>query len=132
MSFLDEINQTYQALSGWLGTQEAAGRPVATLSWLRMAELNDYAFFILLFGQLEDCINQEFEQTVGPWEDAAFEHRVNVLFGRLSAPTQLIMDYYELRCAVAHGHAEGGQMGRKIHMQKVYDEIQALIAQYDA
>lgn len=131
MRFIDEIIQTYQALSGWLGSQEAAGRPAVALSWLRMAELNDYAFFILLFGQLEDCINLEYEQTIGPWEDAAFEHRVNVLFGRLSAPTQLIMGYYDLRCAVAHGHAEGGQMGEKIRMSEVYTEIQALILQYE-
>ena len=131
MNFLDEIYQTYLTLDGWLKSQEAESPPVAAIPWLRMSELNDYAFFVLLFGQLEDCINQEYEQSIGPWEEAAFEHRINCLFGKSSAQAEIIMEYYDLRCDVAHGYAEGGQMGEHIHVPEVNNKILTIIAQYD-
>jgi hypothetical protein len=128
MNFLDEIYEGYRTLDEWLASQKKQARPSGVIPWWRMSELNDYAFFVLLFGQLEDYINREYEQQIEPWEDASFAHRVNCLLGRDSKETGLILDYYDLRCDIAHGHAESGQMGEKIPLTKVYEDIVEIIA----
>lgn len=127
MNFLDEIYQTHLAIDDWLQSEVTQKQHTAVIPWPRMSELSDYAFFVLLFGQLEDYINQEFAQRIGPWQESAFEHRVNCLFENESAQAELIMDFYDLRCAVAHGHAEAGQMGKRIRIGEVYDNIQSII-----
>ena len=94
MNFLDEIYSAYVVLCGWLDSQETHDPPASGIPWLRTFELTDYAFFVLLFGQLEDYINQEYEQLLGrPWEEAAFEHRVNCVFAENDESAELIMDY---------------------------------------
>jgi hypothetical protein len=118
---------TWLALAGWLDCQTAKSQP-GIPSCPRMSELNEYAFFVLLFGQLEDYVNQEYVEFMGSLTDQGFEARVGVVFDEDSETAELITDYYHVRCAIAHGHAESGQMGDHIRLPEVYEQIQGIIA----
>ncbi|MCX7014089.1 MAG: hypothetical protein NTW86_16305 [Candidatus Sumerlaeota bacterium] len=126
MSFLHEIFQAYRCTDFWVGSQKDPSPD--TISWSRISELNRCAYFVLLFGQLEDYINVSYGERVGPPEEAAFMHRVHCVFED-DATAELIGDYYNIRCDIAHGHAESGQMGKEIELPRVYEEILDLIVQ---
>lgn len=98
------------------------------VDWLRKLELTRYAFFVLLFGQLEDFINHEYEQIIGPAEEVAFIHRVNCLFDENDEIAEAIKEYYSLRCDIAHGHAESGQIGDQFHLHAVYSRIREVLS----
>ncbi|MCX7046055.1 MAG: hypothetical protein NTX50_11295 [Candidatus Sumerlaeota bacterium] len=127
MILLDEIYNAYKVIDDWLWAQKAPAVVFLSASRKRMAEINDYAFFVLLFGQLEDHINREYEQWVGSWEETAFTHRVNCVFEGDTLRVAIIKNYYEIRCDIAHGHAEEGLVNGRIPLLDVYDFIRAII-----
>lgn len=123
MDFLEEIYLTYLWFLNSLEKAKEDDAPAYDVGWERMSELNQYAYFILLFGQIEDFVDREYEEFHGSGDDSAFIHRVNVLFDQDSEQAELIREYYKLRCDIAHGRAETGQLGTEIHIPGVYEEI---------
>lgn len=121
---LDELHVTWMSIDGWLNHQSSSETVIPSE---RMTELNDQAWFVLLFGLLEDHINTEYEQQVGPWEEAAFNHRVNCIFVMDAANAELIKSYYMIRCEIAHGRISPRIMHDPIHMPDVFEKIQYII-----
>ena len=154
MSFLDEIYEAYLAIDGWISSQEIQAESALKATWARTGELNEYAFFVLFFGQIEDYIDQEYEETRGDPTRAAFRFKldqVKCLWQKDESEEQwiidiedrsaaqliaekegksikeLIEDYYDIRCEIAHGRVESGHMGNRIQLPTIYLFIQSLI-----
>jgi hypothetical protein len=131
MRLLDSIYRTYTETNCSLRERELKGERPKETTWPRMVEINDYAFFVLLFGQLEKLINREYEQSVGALRETSCEscgrllpflHQVNTIFSEDRETIESISDYYELRCEIAHGNAEKGLMEQG-DIRMVYENI---------
>ena len=127
MNLLDEIYLTNRWFADRLAEMAPLGKPGNGIAWERMSELNDYAYFVLLFGQLEDFIDREYEEFVGPCEETTFMYRVNMLYDEGGEEQEIISHYYGLRCEIAHGYAEPGKMKGKIHIADVYKRIEEIL-----
>lgn len=127
MNGLDEIYQTWLITHDWLLEEEMHERLPEVGRWERKTELNDYAYFVLLFGQLEDHVNEEYALAIGPAEGEAFMHRVNCLFDEGSLTAERINDYYLLRCEIAHGNIMGGQLTGEIHLPGIFADIRQIV-----
>ncbi len=86
---------------------------------------NNHAYFLLIVGQLEACINCEYGQRVGgnP-EEETFRHRVDVLCEDESPEDrQTILDWWKMRCDIAHGRA---LLGAEIELRLLIDEFKRI------
>ncbi|MCA9441923.1 MAG: hypothetical protein KC964_14040 [Candidatus Omnitrophica bacterium] len=132
MTFLNEIYATYRQVARFLTEMDATKGETHQLNSGRMSELNDYAYFILLFGQLEDFVNRKYEETIGQWDDpfevTAFAHRVNLLYDQESEVTESILFYYDIRCDIAHGYAASGRLHKGIQISDVYEDIRVIVS----
>ncbi|MEI7635619.1 MAG: hypothetical protein WCK47_15225 [bacterium] len=65
---------------------------------------SDGAYFVTLFAQLEHAVNKAYRQRVGDPRDTGFGYRLRLLGEMLFTPdeVELIADYYEIRCDIAH------------------------------
>lgn len=109
MRALDDIWRVYSTISSWFANQDLRDSFPDEGDWDRIQQVNDYAYFVLFFAQLETHINDEYEARVGQSSESTFMHRVDVLFNRDSPKTELIGDYYHIRCDIAHGDLKAGK-----------------------
>lgn len=108
---LEHIYATYSLVNGWFNEESLQNQHRDSHSWLRMKELNDYAYFVLLFAQLEDDVNYQFQRK----KDQDFEierrypgkidfmEKLDVVFNGKRTIHNLVDRYYEVRNAIAHG-----------------------------
>lgn len=134
-----EIERQYSA-NQFSASQKRWNRKEAR--WQRKRELNDQAYFVLMFGRLEHRINALCEELItrkrrlsswrqrDPWEiipasemdKVFFKNRVALLAGKGRTDYNLICSYYEERNSIAHG----GAFIRQISVQGAVKEFQRL------
>lgn len=141
MNELENIYQTFTMVDGWLNSEAARLRHPDVEAWERKEELNTYGYFILLFGQLEEHVNQEYRDRFGTIEETIFWDRVSELFhdAEISAGpeiysgqgnvnvAELIMKYYSIRNEIAHGRIGTGKIGGALHILGIYQNIRTII-----
>src|SRR4051794_4425171 len=115
------IHQSYLATDGELARQEAlATRRTQRERWRRARTINDQAFFVLIFAQLEDHVrvrcgrliakrrtlaraaSRRIREIVEP-DKLPFMKQVALLLDKGSAEYGQIKQYYDVRCDIAHG-----------------------------
>lgn len=95
--------------------------------WRRLQELNDFAYFALMFAQFEDHVNREVTRLVKRrladprwghrrlWDAidlnrldrTPFMNRIALLLDRGTADYALVKRYYQTRCKIDHGATAG-------------------------
>lgn len=120
-----EIYAAYQVIDAQLLRLESEAEARRD-EWLKARRLNDLAYFLMLFAQFEQFINQQAKalvkqkkgqkgherawdiiDTKGFEDRYPFGHKVALLLGSDSHLTQEINDYYRVRCEIAHGGLPG-------------------------
>lgn len=108
--------------------------------WARKKQINDYAYFVLLFAQLEDYINEQCTKlinkklTLGSWKNRRlwdeitvdrmhFMRRVALLTEKGHTLYNKADKYYRLRCEIAHGDSSPGKL---IHIPTVITDLKNL------
>jgi len=115
--FLKSYTQADSSLQQkWAGAKSRKSRD----EWERLCELNDHAYFMVMFAQLEDLINTKFENAVSrsrqgrskfgrgmaQWVDAerfSLLNKVSCLMDRACATYRDIHDLKRMRDRIAHG-----------------------------
>ena len=94
---LDNLDHIYRA---YLTTSELLQDPLLPHD-PAMSDVNDCAYFVLLFAQVEDVVTRYHEDLVG--EEASFFSRLEFAADGAGVDFSLLADAYELRCDIAHG-----------------------------
>lgn len=106
---IGQIYSLWSDVDDFLGAGNEASTAEAAPREVRQG-INSCGYFLLLFAQVEQLVNKAYTDTTGHhWQDAAFSHRVWMLEPLL--PVDLVDDLledYEVRCEVAHGHQYQG------------------------
>lgn len=101
---LEAVYRACRDIDQWLERIRGEGLDEAAAGSTRHA-MNFAAYYVLLFARFEKDVRQEYEATIEPVGDSKFMHLVN----RLKPPhvRAEILDYYEVRCEIAHGRSLG-------------------------
>lgn len=117
--------------------------------WDRRIKLNGYAYFVLLFSQLEDHINSQCRRLITRKKSATswrarrswdwlqpdevdrivFMKRVTLLTEKGATNYNRIHEYYRIRCKIAHGDIA---TERTIAIPLVFSDIRSLFRQLRA
>ncbi|HEY5315083.1 MAG TPA: hypothetical protein VIK18_21305 [Pirellulales bacterium] len=116
------ILRAHRIVDGHLAAhQVAASSPTEQARWARRRMLNDYAYFMLIFGQFEDRVNRRCEALIRKkrqaptwkqqrlWDTTetdrlGFMRRVALLTQIGQTDYNRIRDWYnDIRCPIAHG-----------------------------
>lgn len=151
MRDFERILDTYRALAGVIrqSLREAERRedPDAEAAWTERQRLLDYAYYVLLFAQLEASINEKFITTRDArcssadwaarrgWDiyegrkagQIPFETRLALITDRRGDAYRRILIYYALRNHVAHGGLREPVRG----INRFAEDLQALEAALD-
>ncbi|MCY3022655.1 MAG: hypothetical protein NTW87_27060 [Planctomycetota bacterium] len=121
MKSFTEVRTSYRYADWYLASKEAAAR-VHKQRWSRLRAINDQAYFLMMFGQLEDHVNSQCKKlvtrkkTAPRWKDRRawdtfdperepFMNRVALLTDKGGKAFRQVKYYYEdLRCEIAHGN----------------------------
>ena len=121
MKSFREILRAYLAVDTLLQAEgAAAGTATKKAAWAGNRRINDQAYFVILFAQLEEKIDASSESLVTkraqgagwssrrPWDTfdptrMSFKGRVSLLVDKRSTEYAKIMKYYIIRCDLAHG-----------------------------
>lgn len=124
MKDLPRIIETYYEEDDFLALRESQeGTAVGRRRWRRRRGIHDQAYFVMIFAQFESLLNRRSEGLVrrkrrlGRWqqrrawelidpgriERLPFRSRLALLTERGQADCNLISDYYDIRCKLAHG-----------------------------
>ncbi|MCX7046202.1 MAG: hypothetical protein NTX50_12045 [Candidatus Sumerlaeota bacterium] len=143
MSYIRHIYAAYLHSDAAFDEQEARAHSTQRKEqWTRKRELNNYAYFILLFTQLEDHINEECRKLIvrksaaGTWrgkrlwdsielENLNFKQRVALLAEKGGTDFNKITEYYKVRCEIAHGDSSPRRTfrGRLIHIPTIFGDM---------
>ena len=104
MSDFEEIRRVLVTTESWFDSVACQSVLASEGDRRRGIEINRYAYFVLLFAQLERNIKEAFDRDIGGDPLARLEHRVDVLFDSGSPAAERIMDLYWYRCEIAHGN----------------------------
>lgn len=119
------ILETYRRIDEYLAMRENEDAEHRE-KWTKARLLNDHAYFLMLFAQMERFINEEAKALVKrmkgmkdhdlAWDIIAtkgfedkypFGNKVVLLLGTGSHIAREINEYYEVRCDIAHGVIAG-------------------------
>lgn len=121
MKNLKKIYESYQAADGFLSNAESnASTQRDRQYWGERRSLNDQAYFLMMFAQLEDYINEKCQKLIGrkkasrKWvmrrlwdtvkaDELQFKKKVALLTDKSGAVYKKVIDYYKIRCGIAHG-----------------------------
>jgi hypothetical protein len=122
MNTIEDIYNAYRLVHEWIASDDARDIVHYPVNWERTDALNDHAYYVLLFGKLEDYITVEYKSRKD--DEADFMHRVNVLLGKGSPLANMIDTYYGIRCDIAHGRLDAPSSSDiSINMPKVFEDI---------
>lgn len=121
MKSFREILRAYLAVDDLLQTEETRARTATRkATWANDRRINDQAYFVILFAQLEEKIKASSTSLVAKriqkanwssrraWdtfdvERMSFKGRVSLLVDKHQTEYAKIMKYYKIRCDLAHG-----------------------------
>lgn len=113
---LESIYTSYSLINRWFDTPGLHSGYNGAVPWNRLRELNDYAYYVLIFAQLEELVSFEFECK----RDHDFEiqrlqsgkvdfmRKVFIVFENYPQTITMIEFLYDLRNAIAHGDVKEG------------------------
>lgn len=131
---LESIYTSYSLINHWFDRPGLQAGYSGTVPWPRLRELNDYAYFVLIFAQLEEFVSVEFECN----RDHNFEiqqlrsgkidfmRMVFIVFENYPKLYTLIEFFYDLRNAIAHGDVNEGlfeKFGRRFRQPISTDSL---------
>lgn len=139
---LHSIYATYSLTKSWFENPSLQRDYDIVMPWVRLQELNDYAYYILIFAQLEEFISveflclrdQDFEYQKQQYGHIDFMGKVEAVFDRNTRIYKLIDAYYNIRNALAHGNVDQGLFQKytgktigPISIDRLYRDVSDLI-----
>lgn len=121
MTLFKAIFASYLATDGYLlGQENGARTPNRTAHWARRRMYNDHAYFVMLFAQLEQHIDDQCAALIARkkasakwtarrlWDSVdvdrlTFMRKVALLTDKGQATYANLDAYYDTRCKIAHG-----------------------------
>lgn len=126
MRDIQKVYKSYLDSDGFFARKEIEARSVASRQkWAEKRNTNEQAFFVMLFAQFEDYVNRQCEKLITRrasstkwahrriWETIdvskltrfPFRHRVALLTEKGRSDYATIINYYKIRCDIAHGNS---------------------------
>lgn len=126
MRDLQKVYKSYQDSDGFFARKEIDAKSAASREkWVEKRNTNDQAFFVMVFAQFEDFVNRQCEKLITKrasstkwayrriWETIdvsnltrfPFRHRVSLLTEKGRSDYTTIINYYKIRCDIAHGNS---------------------------
>ena len=126
MSYLAKVYRSYLEADGFYARAELGCSPSQRTSWAERRDINDKAYFVLMFSELEDRIaervrkviqrrsttssvlNQRVWKLLGRKEGnrgLPFMDKTSMLLERGNAEYNMVKSHYDVRCDIAHGKA---------------------------
>ncbi len=106
MSEFAALETIYRIIDRWFNDENCRGLFATETGWQRKAEINWYAYFVLLFAQVEKHIVEEFNNSIYNDAEARFAHRVNILYSQGTPMAERILELYSYRNEIAHGYID--------------------------
>ena len=122
MKSLAPIAKAYQVVDAYLAHEEERVLPNAKARWTNVRTINDQAYFVVIFAQLEAHVNEQWEKLVrrkrtAPWprrrlwenidlkqlERISFKDKVALLINKETDAYKKIIQYSAIRNRLAHG-----------------------------
>jgi HD superfamily phosphohydrolase len=121
MTAYRQIEASYTETDKYLsGRESATASPTRKKHWATLRRYNDHAYFVMLFAQLEQHVNDQCERLIArrqakakwtsrrPWDSLDvdrmdFMRRVAVLTDKGQATYANVKSYYKIRNDIAHG-----------------------------
>lgn len=123
MNSFKEIHTSFLATDAFLSERESAGRTAHRRAhWAKLKTYNGHAYFVMLFAQLEQHIDNLCDTLINkkrasakwklrrPWDSVDLERipfmrKVALLTDKGRATYALVDEYYRIRCHIAHGNS---------------------------
>lgn len=121
---IEEIYSTYLVIDRFLRSDTLQEGKSPFLPSEKMLELNEHAFYVLLFGELQDFVEEEYVGWKGD-SKAPFMTKVSVVVDYNDVEN--IRDYYQIRTEIAHGRKRS--IDFPIDMAEAYRYFDFLITQ---
>lgn len=119
MKSLARITKAYRIVDDNLVREESNASGRAKVRWTNARAVSDQAYFLVIFGQLEDHINHQCEKLLrtkrsSAWprsrlwdtfdlDRAEFMRKVALLVDKGTTEYRDVKKYYDVRCDLAHG-----------------------------
>lgn len=138
-NFPDIYKAYYDSCSYFARKEANAKTPKSRDKWARKSELNDYAYFVLFFSQLEEYVNEQCKKlrlaklATKSWKKKRlwdttkldrlqFMRKVALLTKKGQSLYNSINYYYDIRCKIAHGDSSPGM---PIYIPNVINEFKS-------
>jgi|GEM_PF-1915441 len=93
----------------------------------KLSRMNEFAYFVLFWGQFEDYINEKALEVEGEhYQDMGFMLRVQLIVSSSSIYYKKIDQYYAWRCKLAHGENLNFP---ELTLSTIFDTIEEIIDQ---
>lgn len=144
MRAFSRIAKAHATLDAYLAFHEATARGRTERDmWAHTREINDHAFFVLLFAQFEQAVESKYSRLVdrkkrlrswklrAVWEEIdaeriSFMQKVAVLAAKGGRVYNDIHYLYSVRCDIAHGKRHVGPIALSVEIGKLRSLVKSL------